>query len=312
LLVLILNNIFQLKAKAVNNINTNSLSPFRQKVADYNMLFKLKLNLLVVFSAAMAYLIALEGAVNWGVLLALCVGGFLVTGASNILNQVLERDTDKLMKRTANRPLATQRMGVSEAIMIAGFSSMIGITLLAMINPWTAVLGTLSLILYSFLYTPMKRISPIAVFIGAIPGALPTMIGCVAAQGELTALAIVLFGIQFMWQFPHFWAIAWVGHDDYTNAGFRLLPSKDGERDSNTGLQSFLFAIMLIAVALMPYLMGVTGIVSAIIVGITGSIYAGYSWKLYKMCTKEAALKVMFCSFVYLPVALIALALDKI
>jgi protoheme IX farnesyltransferase len=268
--------------------------------------------MLVVFSAAMAYLVAVQGNINWTAFLALCLGGFLVTGASNTLNQVLERDTDQLMKRTANRPLAAGRMNVSEAIMIAGFASMIGITFLAFINPWTAVLGTLSLILYSFLYTPMKRISPIAVFIGAIPGALPTMIGCVAAQGELTALAIVLFGIQFMWQFPHFWAIAWVGHEDYSNAGFRLLPSKDGERDYSAGLQSFYFSLMLIAVGLMPYLMGVTGIVSTIIVAVLGLIYAGFSWKLYKECTKEAALKLMFCSFFYLPFALIALVIDKI
>ncbi len=299
-----------MRTRVINK--SNSVRSFRQKVADYNMLFKFRLNMLVVFSAAMAYLVAVQGNINWTAFLALCLGGFLVTGASNTLNQVLERDTDQLMKRTANRPLAAGRMNVSEAIMIAGFASMIGITFLAFINPWTAVLGTLSLILYSFLYTPMKRISPIAVFIGAIPGALPTMIGCVAAQGELTALAIVLFGIQFMWQFPHFWAIAWVGHEDYSNAGFRLLPSKDGERDYSAGLQSFYFSLMLIAVGLMPYLMGVTGIVSAIIVAVLGLIYAGFSWKLYKECTKEAALKLMFCSFFYLPFALIALVIDKI
>lgn len=268
--------------------------------------------MLVVFSAAMAYLIALQGNINWTVFLALCIGGFLVTGASNTLNQVLERDTDPLMKRTANRPLAAGRMNVSEAILIAGFSSMFGITFLAFINPWTAVLGTLSLILYSFLYTPMKRISPIAVFIGAIPGALPTMIGCVAAQGELTTLALVLFGIQFMWQFPHFWAIAWVGHEDYSNAGFRLLPSKDGERDYSAGLQSFYYALMLVIVSLAPYFMGITGITSAIVVGLLGAVYAGYSWNLYKKCTKDAALKLMFSSFVYLPIALIALVIDKI
>ena len=260
----------------------------------------------------MAYLIALNGSINWPIFAALCFGGFFVTGAANALNQVLERDTDQLMKRTADRPVATQRMSVSQAIMIAGFSSMIGIMLLAMINPWTAVLGTLSLILYAFLYTPMKRISPIAVFIGAIPGALPTMIGCVAAQGDLTTLGLVLFGIQFFWQFPHFWAIAWVGHEDYTNAGFKLLPSKDGEKDSNTGLQSFLFAIMLVGVGLIPFFMGITGIVSAIIVTLIGLVYVAYSWSFYKECTREAAMKVMFCSFAYLPIALIALVIDKI
>ena len=268
------------------------------------MLFKIRLNLLVVFSAGMAYLIAVNSAINWTVLVILSVGGFLVTGAANTLNQVLERETDQLMKRTANRPLAAERMGVSEAVMIAGFSSLFGITLLASINPWTALLGTVSFILYAFLYTPLKRISPIAVFVGAIPGALPMMIGCVAAEGNLTALAIVLFGIQFMWQFPHFWAIAWVGHEDYTNAGFRLLPSKDGERDSSVGMQCFIFSIMLLTVSWIPFFIGITGIISAIILTVLGFGYAWCSWDLYKKCTKKAALKLMFSSFIYLPIAL--------
>ena len=268
--------------------------------------------MLVIFSAAMAYLIAVGGAMDWTTLILLCVGGFLVTAASNTLNQVLERETDQLMKRTADRPLAAGRMSVSEAVMIAGFTSLIGITLLAAINPWTALLGTVSFILYAFVYTPMKKVSPIAVFIGAIPGALPTMIGCVAGEGTITALAIGLFAIQFMWQFPHFWAIAWVGHEDYTNAGFRLLPSKNGEKDSNTGLQSFIFALMLIVVSWMPYFLGVTGIISAVVLTIIGLAYAWYSWELYKKCTKEAALRLMFSSFIYLPIALVVLVLDKI
>ena len=148
---------------------TKVLSPARQKMADYGMLFKFRLNMLVIFSAAMAYLIAVGGAMDWTTLILLCVGGFLVTAASNTLNQVLERETDQLMKRTADRPLAAGRMSVSEAVMIAGFTSLIGITLLAAINPWTALLGTVSFILYAFVYTPMKKVSPIAVFIGAIP-----------------------------------------------------------------------------------------------------------------------------------------------
>ena len=289
-----------------------TLSPARQRLADYGMLFKFKLNMLVIFSAAMAYLIAVGGAVNWMVFTLLCVGGFLITGASNTLNQVLERETDQLMKRTASRPLATGRMSVSEAVMIAGFTSLIGITMLAAINPWTAFLGTVSFILYAFVYTPMKRVSPIAVFIGAIPGALPTMIGCVAGEGTITALAIGLFAIQFMWQFPHFWAIAWVGHEDYSNAGFKLLPSKGGGKDSNTGFQSFIFALMLIVVSWMPYLLGATGIISAVILTIIGLAYAWCSWELYRKCTKEAALRLMFSSFIYLPIALIVLVLDKI
>ncbi|MFK8102719.1 MAG: heme o synthase [Saprospiraceae bacterium] len=283
-----------------------------QKLEDYKLLVKFKLNLLVVFSAVMAYLIAATGTTNWLAVFCLGLGGFLVTGAANALNQVLERNFDKDMKRTENRPLATGRMTVSEAVMAAGFMSLVGITILALFNPWTAFLGTISMMIYAFIYTPMKRVSNVAVLIGAIPGALPTMIGCVAIQGELTALALVLFAIQFMWQFPHFWAIAWVGYDDYANAGFYLLPSKDGARDKNAGLQSLFYALPLIPLGMMPYLMGVTGLVSAILLSLLAIAYAYFAWDLYKKCTKEAALRLMFSSFVYLPMALIVLLADKI
>ena len=178
---------------------------------DYGILMKFKLSLTVVFSAVMAYLIALEVTINWGYVVALFLGGFFTTGAANALNQVLEKDYDKLMKRTENRPLATGRMTSSEAILVAGLSSLIGVTLLAIFNPMTAFLGMVSLILYSFVYTPMKRVSNISVFIGAIPGALPIVIGCTAAEnGHLTSLALSLFGLQFIWQFMHFFAIAWL------------------------------------------------------------------------------------------------------
>ncbi len=283
-----------------------------QKLEDYKLLVKFKLNLLVVFSAVMAYLIAATGTTNWMAVFCLGLGGFLVTGAANALNQVLERNFDKDMKRTENRPLATGRMTVSEAVMAAGFMSLVGITILALFNPWTAFLGTISMMIYAFIYTPMKRVSNVAVLIGAIPGALPMMIGCVAIQGELTALALVLFAIQFMWQFPHFWAIAWVGYDDYANAGFYLLPSKDGARDKNAGLQSLFYALPLIPLGTMPYFMGVTGLVSAILLSLLAIAYAYFAWDLYKKCTKEAALRLMFSSFVYLPMALIVLLADKI
>ena len=261
----------------------------------------------------MAYLIALNGSINWPIFAALCFGGFFVTGAANALNQVLERDTDQLMKRTADRPVATQRMSVSQAIMIAGFSSMIGIMLLAMINPWTAVLGTLSLILYAFLYTPMKRISPIAVFIGAIPGALPTMIGCVAAQGDLTTLGLVLFGIQFFWQFPHFWAIGWLGNEDYSKAGYKLVPMRDGKMDDKEmGWQSLLCALVLIPVGLLPYFTGVSGLWSAVVVSLLGIGYAVMAWRFYRQPERKTALGLMFYSFAYIPFSLILLFIDKI
>ena len=297
-----------MQTKVVNSKN----SAFFQKLQDYQVLVKLRLNLLVVFSSVMAYLIATQGTINWMAVLFLGIGGFLVTGAANALNQVLERNFDKDMKRTENRPLVTGRMTVSEAVMAAGFMSLAGITILALFNPWTAFLGTISLVIYAFIYTPMKRVSNIAVLIGAIPGALPMMIGCVAIQGELTTLALVLFGIQFMWQFPHFWAIAWVGHEDYTNAGFYLLPSRDGTRNKSVGLQSLWYALPLIPLGMMPYFMGITGLISAIVLALLGLVYAYLSWNLYKKCSKEAALKLMFSSFIYLPIALIVLLADKL
>lgn len=276
------------------------------------MLVKLRLTLTVVFSSVMAYLIASQGVINWTAIVILSLGGFLVTGASNALNQVLEKDYDKLMKRTANRPLATGRMSVSEAVMAAGLMSVAGVTLLALFNVWAAFFGMLALLLYAFVYTPMKRVSPVAVLIGAFPGALPTLIGVVAVQGELTMLGLVLFSIQFLWQFPHFWSIGWLGYEDYNKAGYKLLPSKNGQQDRNTGLQSFLYALFLVPVAMLPYFMGVSGIFSLVIVSILSIAYVILSWNFYQQNDRKAALRVMFFSFLYNPLVLIALFLDKI
>ena len=298
-----------MNSKAIKKV---SPSIFGQKWIDYKLLVKFKLNITVVFSSVMAYLIAVDGGISFVSVLILGFGGFLVTGASNTLNQVLERDYDKLMARTADRPLAAGRMTVSEAVMAAGFMSMFGIILLAMFNPWAALLGTLALISYAFVYTPMKRVSPMAVMVGAVPGALPMMIGCVAAQGEITALAWALFGIQLIWQFPHFWAIAWLGHEDYSNAGFNLLPTRSGQPDSLAGLQSLVYALLLIPIGLMPYFIGVSGLISAVILVVMAIVYAFFGWQLYKQCTREAARKLMFSSFFYLPIVLFALFADKI
>lgn len=282
------------------------------KLTDYNLLVKFKLNVTVVFSAVMAYLIAFEGTPSWIGILLLGVGGFLVTGAANALNQVLERDFDKLMKRTENRPLAAGRMSVSEAVLAAGLMCMAGTFCLSIFNAWAGLLGMLSMVLYAFVYTPMKRVSTAAVAIGAIPGALPLMIGSVAAEGTLTSLAIALFALQFFWQFPHFFAIAWAGDEDYKRAGFHLLPNKTGALDSSVGMQSVIYALFLIPVSFLPYLLGATGIISAIIIAISSLIYAGFGWNLYKKCTRAAALQLMFSSFIYLPLVLFALYFDKI
>jgi heme o synthase len=284
----------------------------KQKIEDYKVLVKHRLNLFVVFSAVTAYITTLEGAIQWDKIAILSVGGFLITGASNALNEVLEKDYDKQMKRTENRPLATGRMTSSEAVLAAGIMSLVGLMLLATFNPLTVLLGSLSLISYAFVYTPMKRVSPIAVLIGAFPGALPVMIGSVAVTGTITPLAMSLFVIQFLWQFPHFWAIAWVADEDYKAAGFNLLPSKEGRLDSSVGWNAMMYALFLIPASFAPFAMGKTGIISAIILGIAALVFSYYAYQLYKQCSREAARKLMFCSFFYLPLAQIALVLDKI
>lgn len=299
-----------MSTKAVQH---QSSQGFLQKIQDYKMLVKLRLSLTVVFSSVMAFLIASNGNWTWLAVAVLAFGGFLVTGAANALNQVLEKDYDKLMTRTADRPLAAGRMTTSEAVLAAGFMSMIGISLLAFFNPWAAFLGTLSLVFYAFVYTPMKRISPLAVFIGAIPGALPTMIGCVAIEGQLSLLALSLFGLQFFWQFPHFWSIGWLGYDDYSKAGYKLVPMRDGKMDEKeTGWQSLLCALVLIPVGLLPYFTGVSGLLSAVLVSILGIGYAVMAWRFYQQPGRKTALGLMFYSFGYIPFSLILLFIDKI
>lgn len=280
----------------------------KAKVADYKALVKFRLSSTVVFSAVMAYLIAAGPNFSWKGALVLGLGGFLITAAANALNQVLERDYDRLMKRTADRPLAAKRMGVSSAVLFAGLASLAGIVLLALFNPWVPLLGMISLVSYSFVYTPMKRVSPIAVLIGAVPGALPMAIGVVAAQGEVTFLALALFGLQFFWQFPHFWAIAWLGHEDYTRAGFNLLPSK--ELDANVGLQSLLFTLMLLPILGLMLAYGLMGTLAFICLALASLAFAWFAWRLYKRCDRPAARQLMFASLLFLPVLLTVLCLD--
>ncbi|MCC7298864.1 MAG: protoheme IX farnesyltransferase [Bacteroidia bacterium] len=284
----------------------------RQAVTDFGLLVKFKLTLLVLFSAVMSYAIVCEGAVNWGAMLLLALGGFLVTGAANALNQVLERDYDRLMPRTANRPVVTGRMSVSTAVLIAGIMAMFGISMLSIFNPLTGFLGTLSLISYSFVYTPMKRSTPLAVVVGAVPGALPLIIGCVAYEGFISPTAWMLFGLQFLWQFPHFWAVAWLADEDYKKAGFYLLPSGSGEKDQSTGLLSFAFCVLLIGSAVLSYLLGYVGAVATVVLVTLNAYWAWHCWQLFKTCERTAARKQMFVSFVHLPISLIVLLMDRI
>ncbi len=282
----------------------------RSKLQDYAQLTKMRLASLVVFSAGMAFMMA-PGEVNWSKMVLLLVGGFLVTGASNGFNQILEKDLDKLMTRTFTRPLPDSRMGITEAFIVCTLLGAAGVFILTFyMNIMSGFLGLLALILYTFVYTPLKRKSPFAVFVGAVPGAIPPMLGWVAATGNLGVGAWILFSIQFMWQFPHFWAIAWVLDEDYKKAGFNLLPT--GQRDKGAAFQALLYTFTLIPIGIMPYVLGMSGIISAVIVTLVTLYFLFRSWQLYRTCTIASAKSLMYGSFIYLPVVLIALVLDKI
>lgn len=297
----------------INTAKESTLSLAISKVKDYGVLMKFKLSLTVVFSAVMAYMIALDGKIVFDDILVLFFGGLFTSGAASGLNQVLEKDFDKMMKRTENRPVAAGRMGSSEAILVSGIMCFVGVSLLAFFNPITAFLGMISLISYAFIYTPLKRVSNISVTVGAFPGALPMIIGCTAAQGgQFTAIAFTLFALQFIWQFPHFWAIAWLADEDYKKAGFKLLPTKDGVRDNNTGKQSLIYTISLIPISWIPYCMGVTGMFSAVYLTILAIVFAVFAWRFYKYNDRKTALAQMFFAISYLPLALIGLFFDKL
>lgn len=280
-------------------------SGFKAKIEDYKQLVKFRLNITVVLSSLLAFIIVAQGQTTILALCLLAIGGFLVTGSANALNQVLEKDYDALMSRTKNRPIPAGRMQISEAVLVAGIMALVGITILAMFNPIAALLGTTALVTYAFVYTPFKRYSPLAVWIGAFPGALPVLIGTTAFQGEITILALSLFFIQFFWQLPHFWAIGWMSYDDYQIAGYQLLPVKDQVRDNRIGLYAFLWALPLILVTIIPLALGNLGIVTYLFIMVLNLLYAFKGWQLYKSGDNSAAKKLMYFSFAYLPLVLV-------
>lgn len=279
-----------------------------QNLADLAALVKFRLSATVVLSSVLAYMVALgAGAFSWWHVFVLTAGGFLTTAAANVLNEVLEKDYDRLMTRTQNRPLAEGRLSSSDAILIAGFSSIGGITLLALFNPWTAFLGMVSLISYAFVYTPLKRVGPVAVLVGAIPGALPALIGCAAAEGQITLLGLTLFTIQFFWQLPHFYAIGYLGFDDYAKAGFKLVPSLDGKVNARLlARDAVLAAIILIPLAVVPYLLGVTSWWAAGLVVVLSFAFLRFALAFRAQPERTTALGMMFFSFAYLPLAFTA------
>ena len=293
----------------INQLTRTSLA--LAKARAYWELLKFRLSFLVAFSCAFGYVLASKE-VSWFVLGMVFIGGLLLSGSSVIINQIIERDLDRLMTRTMNRPLPTFRVSVNEAIAFSVFCLIVGVSiLLVYTNVLTAALSVLSLILYSFVYTPLKRVGPVAVFVGAIPGALPPLLGWTAATGSISHEALIIFGIQFIWQFPHFWAIAWVADEDYKKAGFKLLPS-GGEKDINTAIQIMIYTMCLIPMGLLPATFGITGIKSAVIATTCGVLFFALTFSLMKSGDRRSALKIMFASFLYLPIVQIAYVLDKV
>lgn len=284
----------------------------REFIADFKKLVKLRLTLLVVFSASICFLIGehYQGSVHWVSWIKLIIGGFLVTSAANGFNEIIEKDLDKLMARTADRPLPSGRMTTGQALVLSLLMGIAGTYLLGSLNILTGVLSVFSIFLYAFLYTPLKRKSPIAVFVGAIPGALPPLIGYVASHGQIDTIALVLFSIQFVWQFPHFWAIAWVLDDDYKKAGFRLLPTT--HRDKISAAFALVSTLILIPVSLLPTFYGFGGYLIAGVSLIMGLIFTYQAFILTKNLDVASAKKLMFGSFIYLPVVQLVLLFNLI
>ncbi|MBL7926736.1 MAG: protoheme IX farnesyltransferase [Bacteroidia bacterium] len=271
----------------------------------------MRLASLVVFSAAMTFLLGSGDSIDWVKFAWLLTGGVLITGSSNAFNQIMERELDKLMERTSNRPLPDYRMSLTEAYAVALVSGLGGSFILYyFVNFYSGILGTIALFSYVFAYTPLKRITPFAVFVGAIPGAIPTALGYIAATNTLSFEAFILFALQFFWQFPHFWAIAWVVNDDYLKAGFELLPTR--KRDKGSAMQTVVYTLALLPVSIMPWLVKLSGVYSMVVLVIMALWFLYKALVLYNECSIEAARKLMFASFVYLPIVLIALVLDKI
>jgi len=279
------------------------------KIKSYVAFTKFRLASLVIISALSGYLFA--GGSDGNTMVMLLVGGFLVTAASNGANQIWERELDKLMKRTENRPIPQGDMSVREALTIVVLSLTVGLFMLYTINLISAVLGLFAFIMYVFMYTPMKRVTPWAVLVGAFPGAIPPMLGAIAHSGMFDLVAGVLFFVQFIWQFPHFWAIAWVIYDDYKAGGFALLPSKQG-KSKNSAYQIALYSFLLIPFSLLPWLLGWTGVVSLIVATVLGLLFFLQSYKLLRTCDDKDAKKLMFASFIYLPIIQFLYVFDKI
>ena len=292
-----------------------------KRIKDYLQLIKLSLSIMVVFSSVISFMLtkgfeAYED--KWFRVLMLFAGGLLVTGSANAINQVVEKDTDAMMKRTGKRPVASGRMSVQHGWAFAIITGVLGVFILGNYFNWLAAgLAAFSLFLYAFIYTPLKKVSSIAVLVGAFPGALPCLIGWAAGEGVLSMGGWILFAIQFLWQFPHFWAIAWIAHTDYSIAGFRLLPADKGPTKF-TALQTVIYSLLLLPVTLLPFWTGmcsyddVKGLISLVLVLLANAFMILRCVTLYQKMDAGSARKVMFGSYLYLPVVLLAFLMSKI
>jgi protoheme IX farnesyltransferase len=285
------------------------------KVKDYVQLIKFTLSFMVVFSTVVSFLIAPNEVLyvrNKVVsVLLLFAAGMLVTGSANAINQILEKKSDSLMKRTAKRPVASGRMSINEASIFAVIAGALGVFIMwKYFNFQSAMVSLFSLFLYGFIYTPLKKVNSISVLIGAIPGALPCLIGWVAATDDFSTGGWILFGIQFLWQFPHFWAIAWLAHKDYSNAGFKLLPADKGPTRF-TAVQSIIYSALMIPVGFLPYVSGISGMVSMFILLVCNLAMVYVSVLLFIRMDAKSARRVMFSSYFYLMIVLLALFADR-
>ena len=291
-----------------DTLNIKQSSLFSQTL----ILIKHRLSFSVVFSSVCSYLIAFD-VFSLTTFLLLIIGGFFVVGSSNGFNQIIERKRDALMTRTSSRPLPSGAMTVNQALIICSFLSLLGLTMLYVINFRTAIFGLISMIIYLALYTPLKPITPLSVFFGAIPGAIPFMLGWVAVTDRFSIETGILFMIQFFWQFPHFWAIGWVSHDDYQNAGFKMLPS--GKRDNATAFQIVFYTIWMIIVSTLPYFSFTgklsIGIYSLILILVSGSLMLYQALKLMRYKDKQNAIRLMYASIFYLSFIQIIFVIDK-
>jgi len=285
----------------------------KQTLTNYAQLMKFTLSFTVVFTCVICYMLApIVRDYDWSMILLLTFAGLCITGSANAINQAVEKDTDAQMKRTSSRPVASGRMSQQTAYNFAIITGILGVAIMwKYFNFSSALLSAFSLFLYAFIYTPLKKINSIAVLVGAFPGALPCLIGWVAGNDDFAYAGWALFLIQFLWQFPHFWAIAWVSHTDYSRVGFKLLPAKEGPTRF-TALQSIMYAVLMIPIGFLPYYLNLTGQVSMWILLVANIFMVVQCVRLYQNMGVPAARRVMFSSYIYLPIVYLALLADKL